>query len=329
MVLFTGTWDRKYQLKMPPKVSSSRKPVTRKTRNTTKKSTQIEPDVSEHLQTSKRPRKSNQVKENINLDLENISLDNVQSNTHIERYQRSCSPSVEPQSRETYNEIQQNQRNTQIYDSPNYNSIGSSAHLPFDANIYQHKAPLQRSDRCLFNQNHYDLDEDESSEDENFSSFGQNYNSKPLKELSHSNIQSNMQNVNSYLEFSQVDYFVCKKWSFFQDETHLIRWLEARKDIVLQVSSNSTPNLAKILSEQSQILFLRTRVPMKRTRTSLIKSVIPNMVKTHPDWNTISTKLRQAFKNFCSAYNDDVSKLASQLIEKNAILLLLIIIYII
>ncbi|RIB17574.1 hypothetical protein C2G38_2142556 [Gigaspora rosea] len=100
----------KYQLKMPPKVSSSReylqsKPVTRKTRNTTKKSTQIEPDVSEHLQMSKRPRKSNQVK-----------------------------------------------------------------------------------------------DKDESSEDEIFSSFGQNYNSNSLKELSHSNIQSNMQNVNSYLD---------------------------------------------------------------------------------------------------------------------------------
>ncbi|CAG8761404.1 2993_t:CDS:2, partial [Gigaspora rosea] len=336
----------KYQLKMPPKVSSSReylqsKPVTRKTRNTTKKSTQIEPDVSEHLQTSKRPRKSNQVKGGFLNICTYTALYNVQSNTHIERYQRSCSPSVEPQSRETYNEIQQNQRNTQIYDSPNYNSIGSSAHLPFDANIYQHKAPLQvnrrstnscaqsiepridsfpeRSDQRLSNQNHHlvedesslllQMNEDESSEDENFSSFGQNYNSKPLKELSHSNIQSNMQNVNSYLEFSQVDYFVCKKWSFFQDETHLIRWLEARKDIVLQVltsicsspliisnqvSSNSTPNLAKILSEQSQILFLRTRVPMKRTRTSLIKSVIPNMVKTHPDWNTISTKLRQA-----------------------------------
>ncbi|CAG8827867.1 23793_t:CDS:2, partial [Gigaspora rosea] len=84
---------------------------------------------------------------NVNLDLENTSLNNVQSNTHIEHYQRSRSPSVEPQSRETYNEIQQNQRNTQIHDSPNYNSIGSSAHSPFDANIYQHKAPLQMNRR--------------------------------------------------------------------------------------------------------------------------------------------------------------------------------------
>ncbi|CAG8522666.1 39064_t:CDS:2, partial [Gigaspora margarita] len=164
----------------------------------------------------------------------------------------------------------------------------------------------------LSNQNHYDLDEDESSEDEIFFSFGQIYNSNSLKELSHSNIQSNMQNVNSYLDIQS-------------DETHLIRWLEVRKDIVLvltsicslpsiisnQVSSNCTPNLAKILFKQSRILFLWIRVPMKRTRTSLIKSVIPNMVKTHPDWNGISTKLRQAFENFHSTYNDDISKLNS------------------
>ncbi|CAG8592181.1 23295_t:CDS:2 [Gigaspora rosea] len=268
---------------MPPKVSSSReylqsKPVTRKTRNTTKKSTQIEPDVSEHLQMSKRPRKSNQVKENVNLDLENTSLDNVQSNIHIERYQQSRSPSVEPQT-----------------------------HSPFDAIIYQHKAPLQvnrrstnscaqsiepridsfpeRSNQRLSNQNHHlvedesslplQMNKDESSEDEIFSSFGQNYNSNSLKELSHSNIQSNMQNVNSYLDIqSGLTTSSVKNCLFFQDETHLIRWLEERKDIVLQVltsicssppiisnqvSSNSTPNLAKILSEQSRILFLWTR----------------------------------------------------------------------
>jgi len=57
-------------------------------------------------------------------------------------------------------------------------------------------------------------------------------------------------------------------------------------------------------------------MPTKRTRTSLIKSIIPNMVKTHPNWNEISTKLRQAFENFRSTYNDDVAKLASQLIQK-------------
>ena len=74
--------------------------------------------------------------------------------------------------------------------------------------------------------------------------------------------------------------------------------------------------MAKIISEQSQILFLRTRMPTKRTRTSLIQSIIPNMVKTHSNWNEISTKVRQAFENFRSTYNDDVSKLSSQLIRK-------------
>ncbi|RIA99925.1 hypothetical protein C2G38_2052003, partial [Gigaspora rosea] len=57
-------------------------------------------------------------------------------------------------------------------------------------------------------------------------------------------------------------------------------------------------------------------IPTKRTCTSLIKGVIPNMVKTHPDWNGISTKLRQAFENFRSTYNDDVAKLANHLIRK-------------
>ena len=57
-------------------------------------------------------------------------------------------------------------------------------------------------------------------------------------------------------------------------------------------------------------------MPTKRTRTSLINSIIPNMDKTNSNWNEISTKLRQALENFRSTYNDDVSKLASQLVRK-------------
>jgi hypothetical protein len=57
-------------------------------------------------------------------------------------------------------------------------------------------------------------------------------------------------------------------------------------------------------------------MPTKRTRTSLIKSVITNMVKTHPNWDEVSMKLRQAFENFRSTYNDDIAKLANQLIRK-------------
>ncbi|CAG8827574.1 6659_t:CDS:2, partial [Gigaspora margarita] len=41
---------------------------------------------------------------NVNLDLENTSLDNVQSNTHIEHYQQSRSPSVEPQNQRLSNQ---------------------------------------------------------------------------------------------------------------------------------------------------------------------------------------------------------------------------------
>ncbi|CAG8800388.1 23937_t:CDS:2, partial [Gigaspora rosea] len=223
---------------------------------------------------------------NIDLDLENISLDNLQFNANTDN-QQSRSPSIELQSRQNYNENLQNQNNktSQIHDPQKYyNSIRSLAHSSFDASTYQHKAPSQtnkrsialsiepgidssskRPDRHSSNQNHhyYFTDEDESSsEDELFSSLDQHNDSNSFKE-SHSTALLNMQN------------------------THLIRWLEARKDIVLQV-------LNSICSSP---------IPTKRTRTSLIKGDIPNMVKTHPDWNGISTKLRQAFENFLTKLN--------------------------
>ncbi|KAF0511008.1 hypothetical protein F8M41_018354 [Gigaspora margarita] len=147
---------------MPPKVSSFRKPVTRKTRNITKKSTQIEPDVSKHLQISKRLQKSNQVKDQ-RLSNQNRHLVEDESSLPLQMSRRSINSSA--QSIE-----------------PRINSFS------------------KQSDWCLSNQNHYDLDKVESSKDEIFSSFGQNYNLNPLKELSYSNIQSYMQNVNSYLD---------------------------------------------------------------------------------------------------------------------------------
>ena len=57
-------------------------------------------------------------------------------------------------------------------------------------------------------------------------------------------------------------------------------------------------------------------MPTKRTRTSLIKSIVPNMDKSQPNWSEISNRLRQSFENFHSTYNDDVAKLANQLIRK-------------
>ncbi|CAG8586812.1 2406_t:CDS:2, partial [Racocetra fulgida] len=216
----------------------------------------------------------------------NVSLDNSQSNANIEHYQQNRPPSVELQSQKAYNKSQQNQRNTQIHNSPSYrNSIGSSTHSSFDASLYQYKAPLQmnrrstnssaqsiepgigsfpkRSDRRYFNQNHRNLTEDESSssedessssEDEIFSLFGQHFNSSPFKGSSYSTTPLNIQNEKYVGPYSAIH------------------------------------------------------------RSLLIKSVIPNIVKTHSDWNGISTKLRQAFENFYSTYNDDVAKLATKLL---------------
>ncbi|KAF0461078.1 hypothetical protein F8M41_000487 [Gigaspora margarita] len=50
----------------------------------------------------------------------------------------------------------------------------------------------------------------------------------------------------------------------------------------------------------------------KRTRTSLINCIAPNIVRNHSNWNEISNKSRQAFKNYRMTYNNDIAKLASQ-----------------
>ncbi|CAG8809269.1 2678_t:CDS:1, partial [Racocetra fulgida] len=55
--------------------------------------------------------------------------------------------------------------------------------------------------------------------------------------------------------------------------------------------------------------------------------IIPNMVNTHSDWNGISSKLRQAFENFRSTYNDEISKLANHLIRKKRQVIITIIIF--
>ncbi|CAG8814459.1 43958_t:CDS:1, partial [Gigaspora margarita] len=55
-----------------------------------------------------------------------------------------------------------------------------------------------------------------------------------------------MQNVNSYLPTqSSLTTPSIASGLFFQGETHLIRWLEARKDIVLQVLNSicSSPSI--------------------------------------------------------------------------------------
>ncbi|CAG8533750.1 15123_t:CDS:2 [Racocetra fulgida] len=57
-------------------------------------------------------------------------------------------------------------------------------------------------------------------------------------------------------------------------------------------------------------------MPTKRSRTSLINRITPNIVRTHSNWNEISNKLRQVFENFRTTYNNDIAKLASQLIRK-------------
>ncbi|CAG8739169.1 3249_t:CDS:2 [Dentiscutata erythropus] len=97
-----------------------------------------------------------------------------------------------------------------------------------------------------------ELSEDESSEDEIFSSLNQ-YNL----------ISSNIQNTNSYTTIQQNrDYTTSasKNKISFQDEAHLLRWLETRKDLVLQalhairLSSPVISNQEKPLKKHIDIL---------------------------------------------------------------------------
>ncbi|CAG8764172.1 13181_t:CDS:2, partial [Funneliformis caledonium] len=181
----------------------------------------------------------------------------------------------------------------------------------FAANTYKHKVSSPLKQKFQLIEPVFSDDESSSDDDENFFSIDLNSNMTlpksfekgPLGALpsTDTNAHSISHPITQPNLATKVNTTVSKQNGlFFQDEAHLIQWLKMHKDLILQISTftDNTPNLAKILSEQSRILFLRTRMPTKRTHISLIKNVVPNMVKINLNWNEVSTKLRQAFENF-------------------------------
>ncbi|CAG8497303.1 18326_t:CDS:2 [Racocetra fulgida] len=81
-------------------------------------------------------------------------------------------------------------------------------------------------------------------------------------------------------------------------------------------STIKEPSYPTVLQESSHSTAMLNMQNARFNNSYSAIHIIPNMVKTHPDWNGISTKLRQAFENFCSTYNDDVAKLVNHLIQK-------------
>jgi hypothetical protein len=86
-------------------------------------------------------------------------------------------------------------------------------------------------------------DEGESSDDGTFSSFNQHDNMTSYKQSFEKDIfKGNTHYINPYLttqsNLANKVYTTASSTTnglFFQDETHLIQWLETRKDLVLQV----------------------------------------------------------------------------------------------
>ncbi|CAG8748380.1 16204_t:CDS:2 [Cetraspora pellucida] len=270
------------------------------------------------------------------VDPEAIELDDDSLQARSGTKYQSRHSSIESHSQNNYIVIQSNQnhKSSQICESQNYH--GNFEFSSFIANKYQHKVPsaLQLNSRSKVQSikspllecpniydNHYSdrsyrphSAETESSDDEIFSSLGQHYDTNSFKKSSHSALSLNMQNTKHTTPYPTIQSGLAA--SSTKSETHRDVILQALNSMLSslsvmssQLSSSDSPNLAKILSEQSRILFLRTRMPTKRTRTLLIKCIIPNIVNT-PDWNGVSSKLRQAFENFHSTYNDDIAKLA-------------------
>ncbi|CAG8518237.1 4529_t:CDS:2 [Dentiscutata erythropus] len=176
----------------------------------------------------------------------------------------------------------------------------------YAANKYQYQVPLQTNKRpnissiqskeSVFPQcsNSYsehlsdhedETSENEFSEDKIFSSLNQ-HNSNLL------NIH-NANYVNPYLAIQPNKVYMTipatNNELSFQDEAHLLRWLSTQKDLVL-VALNTICSSLSIISNQA--------------------------IKTQSNWKEISNKLRQAFENFCTTYNNDIAKLANQLIRK-------------
>ena len=131
--------------------------------------------------------------------------------------------------------MQQNQHKSQIYSSSNH----TSAHSSVAADIYKHKVPLPINNlnlgsgiqpNSIFNYEDEPL-ENESSDDEIFLSLNLHDTNKQSFEKNGHNSQLAASTTQLNLE-NKVS--TAKNGLFFQDETHLIQWLETHRDIVLQ-----------------------------------------------------------------------------------------------
>ncbi|CAG8755259.1 3272_t:CDS:1, partial [Dentiscutata heterogama] len=146
-------------------------------------------------------------------------------------YQQNRTSSVEP----TYIEDQriQNRTTSSLVAAKYQHKVLSQINMRSSVSRVQSNGPetdsfpqcLSGSDERLSDYED-ELSEDESSEDEIFYSLNR-YNST----------SSNVQNTNPYTTIQQNrDYTISAQNNeiSFQDEVHLLRWLETRKDIVLQ-----------------------------------------------------------------------------------------------
>ncbi|CAG8764156.1 3926_t:CDS:2, partial [Funneliformis caledonium] len=173
----------------------------------------------------------------------------------------------------------------------------------FAANTYKHKVPPPLKQKFQLIEPVFSDDESSSDDDENFSSIDLNSNMTLPKSFEKGPLGAlPFTDTNAYSIFclitqpnlaTKVNTTVfTQNGLFFQDEAHLIQWLKMHKDLILQVLNE----IFFLLTISNQPV--SNQMPTKRTRISLIKSIVPNMVKTNLNWNEVSTKLRQAFENF-------------------------------
>ncbi|CAG8539598.1 24173_t:CDS:10 [Gigaspora margarita] len=285
---------------LPKRLPPSHKPVTRRTKKAKKDANTIPvvTDNSEYLNDllkSKKLQNSRKTvdKENVDLNLEAIASvnDNFQQNQnhkasqiHKSQAHHESSPFTtnkyqhkvpsQMNTRSTISKVQlnepgiqqnQNHKASQILELQNYHDNLEST--PFNTNKYQHKPHS---------------DEAKSSENELFSSFGQYY-ANFFEKSSHLALSLNMQNTKYTNPYPTIQ-------SGLTDSSTK----KTRKDIVLQALNSMllSPSSPSVMSSQLSL------------------TASPNLAKILSEQSLLS-KLRQAFENFRSTYNDDIAKLAT------------------
>ncbi|CAG8796698.1 7313_t:CDS:2, partial [Cetraspora pellucida] len=175
-------------------------------------------------------------------------------------------------------ELQEPLQNNSVKSSISATSIESSTLT--NATRYQYKAPKDLFFKQSNKHSYFPSanNKDKSSEDEYL-------NPVISKEPSYSLLNvPNTNYINSHLSSKS------KNGIFFQDETQLLQWLETRKDLALQalnlnnnnnilsnknsLSDTDTPNLAKLLAEQSRILFFTYNDEIAKLASQLIRKKV-------------------------------------------------------